>query len=72
MDLLINQDLHKVDDFEIDVISKTAGRSTHEVRTWIAAFAALSAMGQYNGQKDYYRPVNEWIAGYGVMSADPA
>ncbi|CAM4265132.1 3-carboxyethylcatechol 2,3-dioxygenase [Kerstersia similis] len=72
MDLLIGKDLSKVDDFEIDVISKTAGRSTHEVRTWVAAFAAMAAVGAYEGRRDYYRPVNEWIAGYGVVSAEPA
>jgi 2,3-dihydroxyphenylpropionate 1,2-dioxygenase len=26
-------------------ISKAAGRSTHEIRTWVAAFAALAAIG---------------------------
>ena len=42
----------------------------HEVRTWIAAFSALSALGEYTAQQDYYKPINEWIAGYGVMSAE--
>ncbi len=70
MDLMASNELHKVDDFEVEVISKEAGRSTHEVRTWVAAFAALSAMGKYTTRQDYYKPVNEWIAGYGVMSAE--
>ncbi|MCR4160263.1 3-carboxyethylcatechol 2,3-dioxygenase [Kerstersia gyiorum] len=72
MELLIGKDLSKVDDFEIETISRAAGRSTHEVRTWVAAFAAMSAAGAYEGRRDYYRPVNEWIAGYGVVSAEPA
>lgn len=71
MDLLISNRLGAVDDFDVEVISKEAGRSTHEVRTWVAAFAALSALGPYVAHKDYYKPVNEWIAGYGVMSAQP-
>lgn len=71
MDLLMSNELEKVDAFDIEVISKEAGRSTHEVRTWVAAFAALSAMGTYAAQKEYYKPINEWIAGYGVMSASP-
>lgn len=69
MDLLASNELTQVDDFEIEVISKEAGRSTHEVRTWVAAFAALSTLGKYQANQDYYRPINEWIAGYGVMSA---
>lgn len=70
MELLDSNELEKVDDFEIEVISKEAGRSTHEVRTWVAAFSALSVLGKYTAQQDYYKPINEWIAGYGVMSAE--
>jgi len=63
--------LSEVDDFDIEDISRQAGRSTHEIRTWIAAFAALAANGPYRGRQDYYRPINEWIAGYGMLSAEP-
>ena len=62
--------LSEVDDFDIEDISRQAGRSTHEIRTWIAAFAALAAHGPYRGRQDYYRPINEWIAGYGMLSAE--
>lgn len=72
IDLLVNRRLADIDDFQIDDISKTAGRSTHEVRTWVAAFAALAATGPYAARKDYYRAINEWIAGYGVVSAEQA
>jgi 2,3-dihydroxyphenylpropionate 1,2-dioxygenase len=70
--LLLSGELDQVDDFDIQQISAEAGRSTHEVRTWVAAFAALAAAGPYQARKDYYRPINEWIAGYGVVSATPA
>jgi len=69
MDLLIRGQLEKIDDFEIEEISRAAGRSTHEIRTWVAAFAALAASGPYAAHQDYYRPINQWIAGYGVISA---
>ncbi|MBX3670836.1 MAG: 3-carboxyethylcatechol 2,3-dioxygenase [Rhodocyclaceae bacterium] len=69
MDLLIRGQLDQIDAFDIEEISQAAGRSTHEIRTWVAAFAALAAAGPYNAHKDYYRPINEWIAGYGVVSA---
>ena len=70
MDTLVQGRLSEIDDFKIDEISKAAGRSTHEVRTWVAAFAALAAAGRYTARQDYYRPINEWIAGYGVVSAE--
>lgn len=70
INLLIDGRLSEIDDFKIDEISRLAGRSTHEIRTWVAAFAALDAAGGYTARQDYYRPINEWIAGYGVVSAD--
>jgi len=71
MQQLIDGRLDEVDQFDIEEISKAAGRSTHEIRTWVAAFAALRAAGNgYTARRDYYRPINEWIAGYGVLSAD--
>lgn len=72
IELLQSGALEQVDDFDIQQISAEAGRSTHEVRTWVAAFAAMAACGPYQARKDYYRPINEWIAGYGVVSATPA
>ncbi len=72
MTLLTDKRLADIDDFRIDDISKAAGRSTHEIRTWVAAFAALAATGPYTARQDYYRAINEWIAGYGVISAEQA
>ncbi len=69
IDTLVQGRLAEIDDFNIDEISKIAGRSTHEVRTWVAAFSAMAAAGSYTARKDYYRPINEWIAGYGAVSA---
>lgn len=70
IDLLVQGHLEEADDFRIEEISRAAGRSTHEIRTWVAAFAALAATGAYRARQDYYRPINEWIAGYGVVSAE--
>lgn len=50
-------------------VSRIAGKSTHEVKTWVAAFAALSAYGDYEVLDSYYRPIPEWIAGFGAMGA---
>ena len=70
IDLLVQGRLPEIDQFDIETISKTAGRSTHEVRTWVAAFSALPPTGPYTARQDYSRPINEWIAGYGVVSAE--
>jgi 2,3-dihydroxyphenylpropionate 1,2-dioxygenase len=71
IDLLLDGDLAAFDRFDIAKASQEAGRSSHEIRTWVAAFAALSAFGSYTGRLDYYRPINAWIAGYGIVSAEP-
>ncbi|CAD5376016.1 2,3-dihydroxyphenylpropionate 1,2-dioxygenase [Pseudomonas sp. OF001] len=72
VDLLLSGRLDEIDEFKIEEISKAAGRSAHEVRTWVAAFSALAATGAYTARLDYYRAINEWIAGYGVVSAEQA
>lgn len=70
IDTLINNRLEEIDDFSIQEISEKAGRSTHEVRTWVAAFSALAAAGPYSARQEYYKAINEWIAGYGAVSAE--
>ncbi|MGB1090849.1 MAG: 3-carboxyethylcatechol 2,3-dioxygenase [Oceanobacter sp.] len=60
----------EVDEFTIEEISKQAGRSAHEVRTWVAAFSAIGEVGEFQARKDYYRAINDWIAGYGIVSAE--
>lgn len=52
-------------------LSAIAGKSTHEVKTWVAASAALSAYGPYQPRAYYYRPIPEWIAGFGALTAEP-
>jgi len=67
---LIEGRVADIDDISIEEISRQAGRSAHEVRTWVAAFAAIGQTGSVTARKDYYRAINEWIAGYGVVSAE--
>ncbi len=54
-----------------DELSALAGKSTHEVKSWVAAAAALSAFGPYQPDSRYYRPIPEWIAGFAALSAQP-
>lgn len=70
IDMAIAGRIAEADRFDIAEISRIAGRSTHEVRTWVAAFAAIAAVGPFTARRDYYRPINEWIAGYGMVTAE--
>lgn len=50
-------------------MARVAGNSAHEVRTWVAALSALSAVGDYTVRDRFYRPIKELIAGFGVLTA---
>jgi 2,3-dihydroxyphenylpropionate 1,2-dioxygenase len=65
-------ELPAVDGMTNEAITRDGGRSAHEIRTWVAAFGALSAYGPYRASLDFYRPIPEWIAGFGAMHAAPA
>jgi 2,3-dihydroxyphenylpropionate 1,2-dioxygenase len=71
MDILSECRFAELDRLSNDDLSRLAGRSTHEVKTLVAAFAALSAFGPYRAGERYYRPIPEWIAGFGALSAWP-
>ncbi len=61
--------LEEVDAWSPDQMALDAGNSAHEVRTWLAAFSALRAAGDYTVTSSFYRPIPEFIAGFGVMTA---
>lgn len=69
LQLLKDGRIADVDGFSDDWITAEGGKSAHEIRTWIAAFAALAAAGHYEASIEYYRPIKEWIAGFAVMQA---
>lgn len=71
MDVLSGGQLAELDGLGNDELSAIAGRSTHEVKAWMAAFAALSAFGPYQTEGRYYRELPEWITGFGSISAAP-
>ena len=47
-----------------------AGGGGHEVRTWVATLAALGA--GYAAEELFYEPIDEWIAGMGLLCATAA
>ncbi|MGW0037207.1 3-carboxyethylcatechol 2,3-dioxygenase [Gordonia sp. NPDC003376] len=57
------------DAYTADDMDATAGHSSHEVRTWVAAYSALSACGEYDVTYEFYRPIREYIAGFAVTTA---
>ena len=72
LDALQVGDLDRLADLQDADITRQAGAGGHEVRTWLAAAAALSAAGSYHAQRRYYRPISPWIAGFGVVTAQTA
>jgi 2,3-dihydroxyphenylpropionate 1,2-dioxygenase len=69
MRLLADGDIAAIDAWSNAEFVEQAGHSSHEVRTWIAAYAALSTAGPYRVQTSFYQPIPEWIAGFGVTTA---
>lgn len=47
-------------------VTRAAGAAGHQVRTWLAA------AGLYRARRLYYRPIDPWITGFGVVTALPA
>jgi 2,3-dihydroxyphenylpropionate 1,2-dioxygenase len=65
----------RVEDFDrytADEMDAAAGHSSHEVRTWVAAYSALRACGEYDVTYEFYRPIKEYIAGFAVTTAQLA
>lgn len=69
LELVDNNRLAEVDGWSNDWIEREAGHSAHEVRTWIAAFAALAAHGPYRTEQRFYRAAPELIAGFAIRTA---
>jgi 2,3-dihydroxyphenylpropionate 1,2-dioxygenase len=72
LELLDTGRLPETDGWTNSWIAAEAGNSAHEIRTWVAAFAALSAAGPYRTVQRYYRPAPELIAGFAIRTAEAA
>lgn len=69
LDLLDTNRISEVDGWDNRWIAEQAGNSAHEVRTWVAAFAALAAQGDYQTGNHFYRAAPELIAGFAIRTA---
>jgi 2,3-dihydroxyphenylpropionate 1,2-dioxygenase len=63
--------LSEVDQWSNSFVAYEGGSSAHEIRTWIAAFAALETSGPYQTAVRYYKPAAELIAGFAIRTAVP-
>ena len=63
--------LDEFDQWSNSFVLCEGGSSAHEIRTWIAAFAALQTAGEYQTVLRYYRPAAELIAGFAIRTATP-
>lgn len=69
LDTLAAGDLEVVDGWTNAWFEAEGGGSSHEVRTWIAAYASLAAQGAYTVRSRFYEAIPEWIAGFAVTTA---
>lgn len=69
LELLDTDRLVETDGWANSWIAAEAGNSAHEIRTWVAAFAAMRACGEYRTVQRYYRPAPELIAGFAIRTA---
>jgi 2,3-dihydroxyphenylpropionate 1,2-dioxygenase len=63
--------LSEFDQWSNSFVAHEGGSSAHEIRTWVAAFAALEATGPYETTGRYYKPAPELIAGFAIRTARP-
>lgn len=51
-------------------IRQQGGRGGQEIRCWIAALATMHGLGEYDMQLHCYEAIDEWIAGFSIISAE--
>ncbi|OBJ53581.1 3-carboxyethylcatechol 2,3-dioxygenase [Mycobacterium asiaticum] len=72
LDIVDSGHLADLDHWSNAFVTHEGGSSAHEIRTWIAAFAALATAGPYRTTVRYYRQAAALIAGFAVRTAVPA
>ncbi len=61
--------LGELDQWSNSFVAHEGGSSAQEIRTWVAAFAALESAGTYETVGRYYKPAPELIAGFAIRTA---
>lgn len=71
MERLAKGELDFLDTATEQQLTQLAGCGGHEVRAWVAAYSALSAIGPYVSEKVFYHDIPAWNAGMGIATAEP-
>lgn len=71
LEIVDSGQLADLDGWSNSFIAHEGGNSAHEIRTWVAGFAALAACGPYETTVRYYKAAPELIAGFAVRTAVP-
>ncbi|MFD0332030.1 hypothetical protein ACFQZC_37260 [Streptacidiphilus monticola] len=67
--VLRSGDLTAADAWENGWFMAEGGSAAHEMRSWIAAYAALSTAGPYRLAVDHYWAVEKWGSGFAIQAA---
>jgi 2,3-dihydroxyphenylpropionate 1,2-dioxygenase len=71
LEIIDSGELSELDQWSNSFVVHEGGSSAQEIRTWVAAFAALAAAGPYRTTLRYYTPAPELIAGFAIRTAVP-
>lgn len=71
LDIVDSGHLADLDRWSNTFVTQEGGGSAHEIRTWIAAFAALATAGRYRTAVRYYKQAADLIAGFAIRTAVP-
>ena len=69
LEVIANNNMIELDEVANQDVTERAGASTHETKTWVAAASVMSAIKPYDPISRYYRPIPEWISGFGGLTA---
>ena len=66
---MVSRDLAALDRVGNASVTRDAGAAAHEVKTWVAANAAMAAAtaGHYQVRSEHYVEILEWIAGFATL-----
>ena len=65
---LLAQDLQAFDHWSDADVDREAGFGGHEVRCWVAAFAAMKAAGAFSAQEHFHAMIPEWATGMAIVT----
>lgn len=68
MELFSSGQLAEFGTFNTTEVRQVAGRGANEILTWVAAFSAQASAGAYEPDYRFYRAVDGWIAGMGMIA----